>query len=156
SGVPGAAVVTPGGVALLRVVRQLLFVGTDVQARRLWEVCLLGQPPAFGTYLPRLDVALTFSSPGETSRYTRSLDLDEGIARVEYRADGHRLTREMFASNPEDLLIVRLESDAPGGISLKAGLDEIKVPGTIACRGTDTLIFKGHAFESMHSSGKQG
>jgi alpha-L-fucosidase 2 len=39
---------------------------------------------------------------------------------------------------------------------LSFGLDEIRVPGTIACQGTDTLIFKGHAFESMHSSGKQG
>ena len=156
SGAPGEADVNPGGVSHLREIRQLLFEGDYVQARRLCEECLLSHPTSFGTNLPLLDLALTFSSPGETSRYSRSLDLDEGIARVEYRADGHRLTREMFASNPEDLLIVRLESDAPGGISLKAGFDEIKVPGTTACQGTDTLIFKGQAFESMHSSGKQG
>jgi alpha-L-fucosidase 2 len=156
SGAPGEADVNPGGLSHLREIRQLLFEGDYVQARRLCEECLLSHPTSFGTNLPLLDLALTFSSSGETSRYTRSLDLDEGIARVEYRADGHRLTREMFASNPEDLLIVRLESDAPGGISLKAGLDEIKLPGTTACQGTDTLIFKGHAFESMHSSGKQG
>jgi alpha-L-fucosidase 2 len=156
SGAPGEADVNPGGVSHLSEIRQLLFEGNYVQARRLCEECLLSHPTSFGTNLPFLDLALTFSSPGETARYTRSLDLDEGIARVDFRADGHRLTREMFASNPEGLLIVRLESDAPGGISLKAGLDEIKVPGTTACQGTDTLIFKGHAFESMHSSGKQG
>ena len=156
SGAPGQGDVNPRGVSHLREIRQLLFEGNYVEARRLCEECLLSHPSSFGTNLPLLDLALTFSSPAETSRYTRSLDLDEGVARVEYRADGHRLTREMFASNPADLLIVHLESDAPGGISLRAGFDEIKVPGTTACQGTDTLIFKGHALESMHSSGKQG
>jgi alpha-L-fucosidase 2 len=156
SGAPREADVNPEGVTHLSEIRQLLFEGNYGQARKLCEECLLSHPTSFGTNLPLLDLALTFPSTEETSRYKRSLDLDEGIARVEYRANGHLFTREMFASNPEDVLIVRLESDAPGGISLKAGLDEIKVPGVVAAQGADTLIFKGHAFESMHSNGKQG
>jgi len=156
SGAPGVADVNPGGGAHLRQIRQLLFEGDYVQARKLCEEHLLSHPTSFGTNLPLLDLALEFSPHGETLRYARELNLDEGIARVEYQADGRRFTREVFSSNPEDVLIVRLERDTHGRMSFKTGFDGIKVPGTTTTEGRDTLIFKGHAFESMHSNGKQG
>jgi alpha-L-fucosidase 2 len=156
SGAPGVADVNPGGVTHLRQIRQLLFEGDYVQARTLCEEHLLSHPTSFGTNLPFLDLALEFSPPGEALRYARELNLDEGIARVEYKTEDRRFTREVFSSNPEDVLIVRLESDSSGHISFKTGFDGINIPGTTTSEGQDTLIFKGHAFESMHSNGKQG
>jgi alpha-L-fucosidase 2 len=156
SGGPGVADVNPGGVTHLRQIRQLLFEEDYVQARTLCEKHLLSHPTSFGTNLPLLDLALEFSPPGETLRYTRELNLDEGVARVEYTRDGRRFTREVFSSNPEDVLIVRLGSDSPGRITCKTGFEGIKIPGATTSEGRDTLIFKGDAFESMHSNGKQG
>jgi alpha-L-fucosidase 2 len=156
SGAPGLSDINPGGVTHLHQIRELLFQGNYVQARALCEECLLSYPTSFGTNLPLLDLVLELSHSGDPSQYRRTLDLDEGVARVEYRADGHRFTREMFSSNPEGMLVVNLRSETPGQLSLKAIFESIKLPGKVMRSEPDTLIFQGRAFESMHSDGKQG
>ncbi len=49
--------------------------------------------------------------------YHRELDLDTGIASVRYRAGKDVFTREVFASAPDNVLVVRLACDRPGRIS---------------------------------------
>ncbi|WP_183788423.1 glycoside hydrolase family 95 protein [Tunturiibacter gelidoferens] len=156
SGAPGVSDINPGGASHLDKMRSLLFQGDYVQARKLCEECLLSHPTSFGTNLPLLDLVLELTHRGDPSQYRRTLDLDEGVARVEYRADGNRFTREVFSSNPDGVLVVNLRSDTPGHVSLKMIFESIKLPGKIVRFGSDTLIFRGHAFESMHSDGKQG
>jgi alpha-L-fucosidase 2 len=156
SGESGVSDINPRGAAHLDQIRALLFQGDYVQARKLCEECLLSHPTSFGTNLPLLDLVLELTHRGDPSRYRRTLDLDEGVARVEYRADGNRFTRETFSSNPDGVLVVNLRSDTSGQISLKMIFESIKLPGNVIRLGPDTLIFRGHAFESMHSDGKQG
>jgi alpha-L-fucosidase 2 len=102
-------------VTHLPQIRELLFQGDYVQARKLCEECLLSHPTSFGTNLPLLDLVLELSDSGDPSQYRRMLDLVEGVARVEYRADGHHFTREMFSSNPDGVLVVNLRSDTLRG-----------------------------------------
>src|SRR3984885_8688923 len=156
SGAPSSSDVNPGGAEHLSQIRELLFQEDYVQARKLCEQYLLSHPTSFGTNLPLLDLVLEFSHPQEIVRQRRMLDLDEGVAKVDYQTDGHRFTREMFASNPSDVLVVHLESDTPGRLSFKAGFEGVKLPGKIGCLEPDILFFRGQAFESMHSDGKQG
>jgi alpha-L-fucosidase 2 len=156
SGAPSASDVNPGAAEHLSQIRELLFQDDYVQARKLCEQYLLSHPTSFGTNLPLLDLVLEFSHPQEIVRQRRMLDLDEGVAKVDYQTDGHRFTREMFASNPSDVLVVHLESDTPGRLSFKAGFEGVKLPGKIGCLEPDILFFRGQAFESMHSDGKQG
>jgi alpha-L-fucosidase 2 len=134
SGAPGASDINPEGAKRLDQIRALLFQGDYVQARKLCEECILSHPTS----------------------YRRTLDLDEGIARIEYRTDGHRFTRETFSSNPDGVLVVDLRSDTRGQVSLKMIFESIKLPGKIIRSGSDTLVLRGHAFESKHSDGKQG
>jgi alpha-L-fucosidase 2 len=155
SGAPSTSDINPGGGEHFDQIRQLLFEGNYVQARKLCEEHLLSHPTSFGTNLPLLDLALDFSHLNG-AQYMRMLDLDEGIARVDYRTDGHRFAREIFSSNPEDVLIAHLKSETPGQLSLKAVFESIKLPGKVVHAALDTLIFQGHAFECMHSNGKQG
>jgi alpha-L-fucosidase 2 len=156
SGAPSRSDVNPGGAEHLSQIRALLFQEDYVQARKLCEEYLLSRPTSFGTNLPLLDLVLEFSHSQEIVRQRRMLDLDEGVAQIDYQTDGHRFTREMFASNPSDVLVVHLESDTPGRLSFKAGFEGVKLPGKIGCLEPDILIFRGHAFESIHSDGKQG
>jgi alpha-L-fucosidase 2 len=156
SGAPSRSDVNPGGAEHLSQIRALLFQEDYVQARKLCEQYLLSRPTSFGTNRPLLDLVLEFSDPREIVRHRRMLDLDEGVASVDYQTDGHRFTREMFASNPSDVLVVHLESDTPGRLSFKAGFEGVKLPGKIGCLEPDILFFRGHAFESIHSDGKQG
>src|ERR1700733_5588717 len=156
SGVPGVSDINPKGATQLDQIRALLFQGDYVQARKLCEESILSHPTSFGTNLPLLDLVLELTHRGDPSQYRRTLDLDQGVARVEYRADGHRFTRETFSSNPDGVLVVNLRSDVPKQVNLKMIFESIKLPGKVIQSGSDTLIFRGHAFESKHSDGKQG
>ena len=65
-----------------------------------------------------LDIRLKFkSAAGEIAEYSRTLELETGIARVEYKAGGIRFTRECFTSCPDRVLAVRLESSEKGALS---------------------------------------
>ena len=58
-----------------------------------------------------LDIRLRFkTSGGEAADYSRTLELETGIARVEYKAGGVAFTRDCFASYPDRVLAVGLES----------------------------------------------
>ena len=50
--------------------------------------------------------------------YRRTLDLDDGIAAVEYALHGTSFRREIFASAPDDVVVLRLTADQPGSIEV--------------------------------------
>ncbi|GGL00843.1 hypothetical protein Sme01_40850 [Sphaerisporangium melleum] len=95
-----------------------------------------GHIPGFGAYQPFGDLLLDISVPdaedpagrttaGGVTGYRRELDLATAVATVGYTAAGVRFTREHFASNPAQVLVVRLTADRPGQVSLTVHL----VPG---------------------------
>lgn len=108
SGAPSASDINPGGREHLGQIRQLLFQGDYAQARQLCERHLLSHPANFGTNLPLLHLSLEFDQPEEIAQYRRTLDLDQGIAHVAYEAGGHLHARELFSSNPDDVLVVHV------------------------------------------------
>src|SRR5882757_6952377 len=98
SGAPSSSDVNPGALKHLDQIRQLLFQGDYAQAQKLCEQHLLSHPTSFGTNLPLLDLALDFDRMGDVTQYRRSLDLDSGIARVDYRSAENHFTHESFCS----------------------------------------------------------
>lgn len=156
SGGPGSTDVNKRGLDHLHHIRELFFQGNYAQGQKLCEEDLLSHPTSFGTNLPLLDLLIDFDHSQEAKHYKRSLDLDEGIARVDYWENGHRYHRESFASNPDNVLVVHLASDSPGGLNFKASFGNIKVPGSSITSGSETIAFQGHAFENLHSDGRQG
>ncbi|MBO4762151.1 MAG: glycoside hydrolase family 95 protein, partial [Lachnospiraceae bacterium] len=55
--------------------------------------------------------------------YTRTLDIGEAIARVEYKENGTLFTREYFVSAPDNALVVRIKASEPGRVFLRAEID---------------------------------
>ncbi|MGO4276547.1 glycoside hydrolase N-terminal domain-containing protein, partial [Paenibacillus sp. TAF58] len=55
--------------------------------------------------------------------YERSLDLTNAITRVEYQIGDVAYTREMFASFPDQVIVVRLEASSPEALNFTARLD---------------------------------
>lgn len=47
----------------------------------------------------------------EATNYTRSLSLDDSLARVEYDRDNTHYTREYLMSNPDNVMAIRLEAE---------------------------------------------
>jgi alpha-L-fucosidase 2 len=156
SGAPSDRHDNPEAREHLAEIRQLFFSGKYIEARDLCEKYVLGHKDSYGTHLPMADLLLDMKHGGAPSDYRRLLDLDEGIARVEYSVDGVRFTREILASNPDNVLAMHLTSGKPGQLTFKIGLSGGDLPFKVRAKGENILVITGHAWENKHSDGKSG
>jgi len=127
-------------------VRKLLFEGKYVEGQRLAQDKLMGLriDPGRHTYQMLGDLELAFERPNAVENYRRELDLDSAIARVTYRADGRLFTREVFASAADDVMVVRLTADTPGGVSCRLALTR-PADAKVQAEDTDTITLAGQA-----------
>ena len=98
----------------------------------------------FGSYQPFGSLYISFYNQGDTENYSRSLDLRDGIARVQYTQNGAEYKRECFVSEPDDVLVYSASTDSEKGISARITLtpnhmvtyskseDGITMSGTLA------------------------
>lgn len=73
----------------------------------------------FGSFnlLAKITVSLDGHSMKEVADYRRSLDLDNGMITVRYRKDGTTYKREVFASAPDDVIVIRMSSHGHGTLT---------------------------------------
>ncbi|MBL7113744.1 MAG: glycoside hydrolase N-terminal domain-containing protein [Bacteroidales bacterium] len=66
------------------------------------------------------DLEIHFHYPDEQdlSGYRRSLFLPHGIAKTEYSMGDNKITREVFASAPDDAIVIHLKSSEKGGLNM--------------------------------------
>ncbi|GLY95344.1 glycoside hydrolase N-terminal domain-containing protein [Actinoplanes sp. NBRC 103695] len=77
----------------------------------------------FGSFglLAKLRVALPGHATGVIGDYRRQLDLSNGVVSATYRHDGARYRREVYASHPDDVVIIRLTGGPHTGAVSLAG-----------------------------------
>ncbi|WP_307311753.1 glycoside hydrolase family 95 protein [Neobacillus driksii] len=100
-------------------VRQLIFDGKYEEADLLSKK-MLG--PYTQSYLPLGDLYIHFQHGGSVQSYERNLDLKTGTSHVEYVMDDVTYTREMFASYPDQIIVIRLQSSKPECLHFTASL----------------------------------
>src|SRR5262245_43190066 len=122
-------------------VRRLLFEGKPREAIELADEMMMARPRRLLPYQTLGDLWLAFEGHDAVTDYRRELDLASAIARVNYRAGGVRFTREIFASHPAQVIVVRLSSDQPNQISVTVGLNRERDATTTAF--LDTLVMQG-------------
>jgi alpha-L-fucosidase 2 len=110
-------------------------------AEKMAQEDMIGIPPAMPGYSTLGDLYLRSSKHDGVSDYRRQLDLATGIVRVTYTIDNVHYTREMFASVPDEVIVVRLTADKKGAISFRASMDR-PADFSVAARGQDTLILR--------------
>jgi len=156
SGAPGDQHENPGARAAFAKIRELFKAGKYTQAQPLTEQ-LLGRKLNYGTNLPAGYLLLTQSgTQGDIRDYRRELDLDGAVARVTFTANGVHFRREVLASHPDGVMVIRLSADRPGLVAFTLRYRGGRFPWTVKTRGNDTLAVSGHAFETQHSDGKSG
>jgi alpha-L-fucosidase 2 len=110
----------PNGAKAIPEVRRLLMAGKVKEAEELADKHIISLPRRMPPYQPLGDLKLRFFGQEKASEYRRALDLDSGIARVTYKMGATNFTREVFASAPDQVIVVRLTADKPGRISFAA------------------------------------
>jgi alpha-L-fucosidase 2 len=146
----------PEARTALPEVRRLLFDGKPREAYALAEKKMMGKPWRLESYQTIGDLRLNFDYEDPISDYRRELNLDTAVMRLTYHVRGVRYTREVFASHPDQVIVVRVTADRPGQVSLGVwmdrsqdaptrivGNDRIDLDGVLA--GGKGLAFKASA-----------
>ena len=131
----------PRAREVLPEVRRLLAAGDYIAAT---DLCREMQGPFNQSYQPLGDLTLRFDHAAPPADYRRELDLHTAIASVRYRCDGVAFRREIFASAPDNVLVVRLTVDRPGALDFTAAL-ATPHPHAVAPLGADGLALAGRA-----------
>ena len=162
SGGPYSTVVK-GGAAYLKEIQQKVFDGKFLEAHNLFGRHLMGYPVEQQKYQPLGNLHLFFNEQDSVTDYKRWLDLATGIAGVSYSSNGIRYQREVLASAPDQVIMIRLTADRPGSISFTANLrgERNQAHSNYATDyfrmdpyGTDGLILTGKSADYMGIEGK--
>ena len=105
----------PAALEHLEEIRRLLFAGKPGEAFDLADKYAMGNPRTLRPYQTLGDLRLTLPGHEDAVDYRRELDLDTGIVRVSYRVGETRYTREIFASHPDQVIVMRFTCSKPGG-----------------------------------------
>lgn len=131
----------PEAYGHLAEVRQLLAQGEYIKAEAVAQK-MLGVPHKQMAYQPLGDLFLMFPQ-GEKSRdYRRELDLENAVVTTTYSIGSANFTRKVFASHPDEAIIIRLECDRPGQLTFDVMLNS---PHASSSEATDenTLLMTG-------------
>ncbi|UJW31165.1 glycoside hydrolase family 95 protein [Saccharothrix sp. AJ9571] len=109
----------PQGAGALAQIRQLVFAGQWTQAQDRINQAMLGKPAGQLAYQPVGDLKLTLQG-ASVSGYERLLDLTTATTVVTYTANGVRYRREVFASAPDQVIVLRLTAETPGSVTFTA------------------------------------
>lgn len=100
--------INPDARKKLPEIRRMIREGKIAQAQELTMYALSGMPNSQRSYQTAGECYIQMHGLGEITQYRRELDLEEGIARVQYVSDGVTYQREVLASAPAGCIAVRM------------------------------------------------
>lgn len=69
------------------------------------------------------DLYIDFQDKKKIEKYTRSLSLDDALVHISYTSDGNEYSEKVFASAPDNVLVIELKTTAKEGMNFKLKLD---------------------------------
>lgn len=102
-------------------IQKLLFADKITEARDLARAKLMGDVVGVRSYQSFGDLKIEFIEDDErdVQSFRRELDLSTGISRTVFSDNGVTYTRELFASAPDDILVLKISADKPGALTFK-------------------------------------
>ncbi|AYB31956.1 glycoside hydrolase family 95 protein [Chryseolinea soli] len=130
----------PGAYAYMPEIRQQLYDGNTAEAARLIDEYMLG--PWNQSYMPLADILLSMAVDSATN-YRRELDLRTGVVTVSFASEGVNYEREIFASFPDQTIVIRITASKKRAINLTAGLTSLIRHQTTT--ENNALVIRGQA-----------
>ena len=141
----------PEAAEALPKIRRLLFEGKYKEATELTnktQVCKgagsghgNGAEVPFGSFQTLGDLWIDNGRDADYSNYYSELDLQDAVARVRYTQEGVNYTREIFTSQPDQVMVARFRADKPGKISFTCTMTRPERYQTYT--GNEQLIMAG-------------
>ena len=115
--------INPDGKKYLPYIRQLIREGNIAKAEALSLKALAGTPNSERAYQSAGELYMKFKNHGEACNYRRTLDLNKGISTVQYEAAGTKYKREMFASFPDQVMVLHMKAEGEGTLAFSCHLE---------------------------------
>ena len=162
SGGPYSTVVK-AGYKVLPQIQADVFNGKYLEAHNLFGRNLMGYPVEQQKYQSLANLILFFPDQDSVSNYKRDLDLSTGISSVSYQAKGINYKREVFASAPDQVIVIRFTADKKASLFVKANLRGVRNQThsnyatdyfRMDAKGNDGLILTGKSADYMGVKGQ--
>jgi alpha-L-fucosidase 2 len=143
------------GPQILANVRKLILERDYVKANE--EAMELNSIPTnVQHYQPMGILTISFDADqhNAVADYKRKLSMDSAVVTITYKENGINFKREIFASYPDQVIVMHITADRPGSINLTAGLSSLQpsaqtsiTNGDLFMHGTNTQL-KGGGYNS--------
>src|ERR1035437_6513961 len=121
-------------------IKDLVFADKFKEAEKMVNEHFYGKPAAQQAYQPIGDLLLNFNVTGDSIKdYRRELDMETGVVKITYTEGKVKMTREIFMSYPDRVMVMKVSANKPGMISLEAKLKSPFLEKTTAKDGKLTM-----------------
>ncbi|MFC4688156.1 glycoside hydrolase family 95 protein [Epilithonimonas pallida] len=110
----------PDGSKVLDSIRYYLFNGNYKRAQILADKGLTAKSLHGSAYQNIGDFTLDFSNINDVKNYYRELDIEKAITTTTFTSSGINFKREVFASIPDNVIVIKLSSDKKNALSFFA------------------------------------
>jgi alpha-L-fucosidase 2 len=136
----------PDAFKYLSEIRSLLFQGKVTEATKLARMSMTSTPKYPSAYQPLCDLKLYFEHEhNNVSNYARELDISTGVTGVSYKVDEVLYSREIFSSSVDEVIVVRIKSNASEKISFSTTLYRHPFDEAAVKCGEDSIMMKGQS-----------
>jgi alpha-L-fucosidase 2 len=132
----------PDGLKGLDSIRYYVFSGDYRRANTLSNLYLTAKKLHGSKFQVVGNLNLEFTGNENYTDYYRDLDLAKAIATTTYKLNDVTFKREVFASQPDQVIVVRLSASKPGQLTFTAGFDS-ELQKSVAALDAHTLEMTG-------------
>jgi alpha-L-fucosidase 2 len=147
-------------------IQQLLLDGRIAEANEMAQKNLAGDPMRIRSYQTFGELDIDFFDRGSNDAdgfypegikgYERSLNLMSGVNSTTFSAGGIRFSREVFASAPDNVLVIRLSADRSSSLTFKLSYSRTE-NASASPAGPGMLAVSGQLIDLPdHGQGKPG
>jgi alpha-L-fucosidase 2 len=137
----------PGALSHLSEIRRLIIDGDIPKAFDLSEKYIAGIPGKLRSYQALGDLYFRFvDTIGAIAEYRRELNLETGIARVSYTRNKKKIEYELFSSAADNVMVIWMKSDSPGGLDMSITL--LREKDAVIHAQENRIVMKGQVMDS--------
>lgn len=144
-----------GAYEVLDELRHMLWDGKQDEAHKLGNERFMSRPFGQFCYQPFGNILLHFPGHENPVNYKRQLDLEEAISSVSYKVGEVGYKREVFASEPDQAILTRIEASKKGALEFTVGLDSPHSTYDVTVEG-EMLVLRGKANNYPSAVDRQG
>jgi alpha-L-fucosidase 2 len=143
----------PDAKEALPEVRKLIFDGRYKEAQDLVNQKFISKTSQGMPYQTVGNIKLVFPEHENYADYFRELDIEKAIASSSYILEGVKYNTAVFASSPDQVIVVRISADKPGLINFTMTMDRPS-EAKVATHGNNELHLSGITSDHESVKGK--